>query len=1461
MSLQFEVWTTQSIIRSSCVEITSSKCLQHDVPIKGGLRDPRFGVIGPGKCTTCGKTRTQCPGHFGHLKLAAPMYHISWMSSTLYFLRHICEECGAFKTKCGHKNGKYAWDKFRASVTRNGEPFPAQEAHERFQNHEDAAHLVLHVLPVPPIHVRPPLVSGGKTLGENDLTYRLQNIIRKNEILARLIRSKKPYIVQDQAREGLQNAIIGYINHHKLNNRRNRNKREYTSLTARLSSKEGRVRANLMGKRANSTARCVITPDDRLALGEIGVPASVAKTLTKDVKVTSYNKQQLELLLEQGKIRYIRKPDGSRIDTSIRKPSLEVGWNVERSMQNEDVVLFNRQPSLHKMSMMAHTVRILPYDTFRMNVACTSPYNADFDGDEMNVHFPQTIMAEAEAREIMCVQNQIVSPQSNKPVIGLIQDGLLGMFLLSGADVHRHDAMQILQQPLPNQPTFQGNQLISKVLPNINYHRGDVHVKHGQILSGRFTKRDLGTSHGSLVHVIYNDLGPTACAKCMHDLQRLSHAYLQLRGFTIGLGDLVRSREVTRLCEEERAKAYADVEHKNELETNIRLNNCRNIMGKAAISQLDESNALYTMVACGSKGSLVNITQLQACIGQQNVRGGRIPKEWSNRTMTNVQPGDNHPCTRGFVEHCFLEGLTSSEMYFLNQAGREGLIDTAIKTAETGYISRRLSKALENIRTCADGSCKDGDRLICFQYGDDGLDAMRIEKQKFQGFDGPDKQYIRSMTQDPSVSGTEYYHLPIPVQRILEDIPHKHTQMQNVELDMFVSQFPPLIGSWIRAHTPDMEYTHFCQYRERVMREYQRAKVCAGESVGAVAAQSIGERTTQCTLNSVDYNEHLVLYNVEGCIGEVIDGIIRRANKTGEVIHVETKNLRALTFNKYGTVSWRKVTAVTRHPPENEDGSNLLVKITTQSGRQLTCTRAKSFMVLRGRSWDPIRGCDLKVGDQVPVIAKLPTLHTGSPEDAYARGVYLATGNMVQYGHAQYPRLRNDERVQEYAKRFKVPLKFENQHITVFSHLLGCRWNKNFPRRVIGADPQFQQAFVDGYIKYSSTVENGITLVEAKPDVRDGLALLLQDCTLYPRGLTLNTNKHKVQIKDTWCDTIVNIEDVPSSHPYVYDLTVESTKNMVALNGIGCRDTFHFAGDSSKNVTLGIPRFEEILNLSKRIKTPLRTYKGELLPKYVKLTDVLVSRGKPRPEDQALLQPFWEFPDPGEYKGEVERWELYPWHDVEALRKCVQADIAYTQGPRVVCHVYGFSGDIRNLTLQGTPGGEWCKRIGNHVETSYTVHQLWEKLQDNNTIYSNDVLEIYNAYGIEAARACILREIRKINSHYGIYINIRHLQLLADWMTHSGLTPLTRHGMKRLRESPLKRSTFEEVVDVFHKAALQKAADPVTGVSACILTGKEITMGSNLVTVMKDRVTENKYAQPYPVEEIEMFSWIPKPTF
>ena len=300
--------------------------------------------------------------------------------------------------------------------------------------------MLLPCLPVPPPTVRPAIMQGKSIRGEDDLTYRLLQIMRANSKLEKSIDDQRPEHILMQHAEALQNAVTGYINHEKINMGRKRtSKREYTSLCARLKTKEGRIRGNLMGKRCDFTSRSVITGDDNLGMHEVGVPISVAKTLSVPVRVTGYNKKLLQEKLDKVPtiVKFVVRPNGSRVDLSFFKGkiTLDVGWTIERELQDGDIVLFNRQPSLHKMSIMAHEVKILPYSTFRMNLSCTTPYNADFDGDEMNIHVLQTVEAQAEARNIMAVKYQIVSPQSNRPVMSVIQDTMCGAYLLSGDDV------------------------------------------------------------------------------------------------------------------------------------------------------------------------------------------------------------------------------------------------------------------------------------------------------------------------------------------------------------------------------------------------------------------------------------------------------------------------------------------------------------------------------------------------------------------------------------------------------------------------------------------------------------------------------------------------------------------------------------------------------------------------------------------------------------------------------------------------------------------------------------------------------------------------------------------------------------------------------------------------------------------------------------------------------------------
>ncbi|MBA0653394.1 hypothetical protein Goklo_020575, partial [Gossypium klotzschianum] len=435
------------------------------------------------------------------------------------------------------------------------------------------------------------------------------------------------------------------------------------------------------------------------------------------------------------------------------------------------------------MSIMGHRIRIMPYSTFRLNLSVTSPYNADFDGDEMNMHVPQSFETRAEVLELMMVPKCIVSPQSNRPVMGIVQDTLLGCRKITKRDtfIEKDVFMNILmwwedfdgKVPAPAilkpRPLWTGKQVFNLIIPKqINLLRtsawhsesetgsitpGDtqVRIEKGEVLSGTLCKKTLGTSSGSLIHVIWEEVGPDAARKFLGHTQWLVNYWLLQNAFSIGIGDTIADASTMEKINETISKAKDDVKQlivkaqNKDLEpepgrtmmesfenkVNQVLNKARDDAGNSAQKSLSESNNLKAMVTAGSKGSFINISQMTACVGQQNVEGKRIPFGFIDRTLPHFTKDDYGPESRGFVENSYLRGLTPQEFFFHAMGGREGLIDTAVKTSETGYIQRRLVKAMEDIMVKYDGTVRNslGD-VIQFLYGEDGMDAVWIESQK-----------------------------------------------------------------------------------------------------------------------------------------------------------------------------------------------------------------------------------------------------------------------------------------------------------------------------------------------------------------------------------------------------------------------------------------------------------------------------------------------------------------------------------------------------------------------------------------------------------------------------------------------------------------------------------------------------------------------------------------------------------
>jgi DNA-directed RNA polymerase II subunit RPB1 len=302
--------------------------------------------------------------------------------------------------------------------------------------------MIITVLPVPPPPVRPSISvdgTGQGSRGEDDLTYKLGDIIRANGNVRRCEQDGSPAHVVNEFEQLLQFHVATYMDNDIAGQPQALQKsgRPVKSIRARLKGKEGRLRGNLMGKRVDFSARTVITGDPNLSLDEVGVPRSIARVLTYPETVTPYNIQKLHQLVRNGPnehpgAKYVIRDGGERIDLRHHKRageiSLQYGWKVERHIIDGDYIIFNRQPSLHKESMMGHRVRVMPYSTFRLNLSVTSPYNADFDGDEMNLHVPQSEETRAEVSQLCMVPLNIVSPQRNSPLMGIVQDSLCGIY-------------------------------------------------------------------------------------------------------------------------------------------------------------------------------------------------------------------------------------------------------------------------------------------------------------------------------------------------------------------------------------------------------------------------------------------------------------------------------------------------------------------------------------------------------------------------------------------------------------------------------------------------------------------------------------------------------------------------------------------------------------------------------------------------------------------------------------------------------------------------------------------------------------------------------------------------------------------------------------------------------------------------------------------------------------------------
>ncbi len=657
--------------------------------------------------------------------------------------------------------------------------------------------MVLTALPVPPVTVRPSIILETGERSEDDLTHKLVDIVRINKKLMDALEAGAPQPIIEDLWDLLQYHVATYINNEisGMPPAKHRSGRPLKTLAQRLKGKEGRFRGNLSGKRVNYSARTVISPDPNLSLNEVGVPLEVAKELTVPVRVTMFNKEFLKQLIRNGPHKYpganyIERPDGVRINLARVKnldevaDKLDIGWVVHRHLMDGDIVLFNRQPSLHRMSMMAHIVKVLPGRTFRLNLTVCPPYNADFDGDEMNLHVPQTEEARAEARILMLVQTQILSPRFGGPIIGCIHDHISGSYLLTkrGTKISREELIDLLYiagiledvyNKLGDKKEFTGKEVFSLFLPddiNIKFksklcksygcekcleencpHDAFVVIRNGKLIRGVIDEKAIGAFAGEVVDIIAKKHGLEAARKFLDSYTKFIIAFLMRRGFTTGIDDedlpqeaierieevlqesIKKVKEVIKMYEEGLLEPLPGRSLEETLEMKIMqiLSEARDTSGRIANEYLEKQrkeNHARIMAITGARGSLLNITQMAACLGQQSVRGERVKRGFINRVLSHFKKGDLGAKARGFVASSYKKGLHPVEYFFHAAGGREGLVDTAIRTSQSGYMQRRLINALQDLKVEYDGTVRDARGVIVqFKYGDDGIDPSRSD--------------------------------------------------------------------------------------------------------------------------------------------------------------------------------------------------------------------------------------------------------------------------------------------------------------------------------------------------------------------------------------------------------------------------------------------------------------------------------------------------------------------------------------------------------------------------------------------------------------------------------------------------------------------------------------------------------------------------------------------------------------
>ena len=1470
VGIQFSIMGPDEIRNRSVVEITTHDTYDKDVPVVKGIFDSRMGVTDSGKvCATCGQRNIHCPGHFGHIELAKPIYNYHFINNLIKVLKCVCFRCSKLLidveslsdevmkmtnenrfqhvynlcskcNRCGKCNidgcgapqpDTYKLDGLNGILAKWKKPIDEskiidieyiRQILERVTD-SDCEYLgfsnqwcrpewlICEVMPVPPPCVRPSVKQDNSQRMDDDLTHKLVDIIKSNNQLKRKIAENARIEVVNDWTKLLQYHCATLIDNDipGLSQAAHRSGRALKSIRQRLKGKEGRIRNNLMGKRVDFSARSVITPDPNIELDELGVPLKIATNLTYPECVNTYNIDRLKTMLKRGSewpgIKSINKRNMrlTVMDTNRDTIELEYGDIVHRHLMDGDFVLFNRQPSLHKMSMMAHRVRVMEGNTFRLNISVTPPYNADFDGDEMNCHAPQSISSLIELREIVHVNKQIISVRENKPIITIVQDTLLGINRLTKSipicyivpDSNRlmytkntspvlidnrgrkkpgnilekrvENSMFTRQQlmniicdlstfgnPIPKPDMthkvgstiielWSGKSIFSYILPKIDLEMDNklsesksdrynyVVIVRGLLKQGALDKDLFTKTSKGMIHTIYNDFGSERCKDFIDDLQKISNRFLVIEGFSVGISDMIApdnvNRKINNFIEKKKSEIqeiiqeihlnifenYSGTSNRSYFESKVNnvLNKTLSETEKMGLSSLSYDNRALNMVNCGSKGKPTNIAQMIACLGQQNVDGKRIPYGFEDRTLPHYYKYDDSSEARGFVENSFISGQTPQEYFFHAMGGREGLIDTAVKTSETGYIQRKLIKAMEDIKVNEDYTVRSSSNIIVqFLYGGDGMDATFVESQPLL-LSKLDTQGLIEMFLMKSTYNWERVLNKSTIEELNSDKDCDKKLQDNFKNILSIYEF--------------------------VVRELF-ANDIENNILFPVHIQRIVQNKCGMKQPSKKLSDTSPLY------------IIEKNEKLKNRCFISNNYPGNHIFKLLIDIHLSPKILIEKYRIQREDFDEIIETI-----------ESKYFeaIISPGELVGPIAA--QSIGEPATQMT-LNTFHYAgvSSKSNVTRGI---------------PRLRELLHISKNIKSPSVKIYLRDEYIGDKDK---CNYIRNKLEYICLRDiVKSSEIYYDK--KSSGTFDTDI-------EQDDEFLSIYREF----ESLESETNYTSPWIiryvfdRDLMLDKAITMEDIELS------INRYDTGNI----------NFVYSDENSKElvgrISIKVEEFETEesgLRDQSDIISTFKTINNDLL------TNIVIG-------------------------------------GIENIQNIVMSEIKTS----------------KRIDSEITTVNEWL------LETDGTnLLKIFENdFIDHRRTISNDIIEIYQTLGIEATRNALIREITDVVEDQGEYINSRHVELLCDVMTSTGdLISINREGIKRGNIGPLAKCSFENTTDQLIKAGIFGELDNLQGVSSNIMMGQKINAGTNncellldeekLMSLMKGDIDE------HPINEVD----------